>query len=247
MDEPDLPRLAGTLPRRAIAEVYARVGRVHVPGILEPACAERVTRALEHETPWSLSLLAADGNRTLSPETLATLTPEQWRTLEGAVHAKAARGFQYLYRNFPLYDEYHAGRYRDHPLARVYEFLNSPPFLDFAREVTGVRGITHVDAQATCYERGHFLTEHDDRDDAKRRVAAYVLNFTREWRADWGGELAFVAPDGHVAEAYTPAFNALNLFRVPQRHFVGCVAPFAPRARYSITGWIRADRAPAFR
>jgi hypothetical protein len=45
--------------------------------------------------------------------------------------------------------------------------------------------------------------------------------------------------DGHVSEGYTPAYNALNLFRVPQRHAVSYVAPFAGAPRLAITGWIR--------
>jgi SM-20-related protein len=66
------------------------------------------------------------------------------------------------------------------------------------------------------------------------------LNLTHQWRADWGGILNFLDADGHVAEGYVPAFNALNLFRVPQRHNVSYVAPFAMNGRYSITGWLRA-------
>ncbi|HEX5536856.1 MAG TPA: 2OG-Fe(II) oxygenase family protein [Sphingobium sp.] len=42
-----------------------------------------------------------------------------------------------------------------------------------------------------------------------------------------------------------PRFNALSLFRVPQRHHVGCVAPFAPKPRISITGWLRTERPAA--
>jgi len=42
-----------------------------------------------------------------------------------------------------------------------------------------------------------------------------------------------------VAEAYTPAFNALNIFKVPQPHAVSLVAPFAGGDRLAITGWVR--------
>ena len=66
-----------------------------------------------------------------------------------------------------------------------------------------------------------------------------MLNLTPDWRTDWGGLLAFIDEDGHVAEAYRPSYNALNIFRVPQRHAVSFVAPFAGAPRLSITGWIR--------
>jgi Rps23 Pro-64 3,4-dihydroxylase Tpa1-like proline 4-hydroxylase len=65
------------------------------------------------------------------------------------------------------------------------------------------------------------------------------------WRADWGGLLNFFARDGHVAEAYTPTFNSLTIFRVPQVHSVGIVAPFAKYGRFSISGWLRAEGSSA--
>ncbi len=69
-----------------------------------------------------------------------------------------------------------------------------------------------------------------------------MLNLTPRWRADWGGLLLFTDEDGHVAEGYTPAFDALNLLRTPPPHRVSGVASFAPAPRLSITGWVRSKR-----
>ena len=99
-----------------------------------------------------------------------------------------------------------------------------------------------MDAQATRYRPGHFLTQHDDHAEGKDRLFAYVLNLTPQWIADWGGLLMFLTDDGHVAAAYTPRWNALNILKVPQPHAVSVVAPFARGARHSITGWIRSRR-----
>lgn len=123
----------------------------------------------------------------------------------------------------------------------MLDFLNGPDFLALVRGVTGDDGIAFADAQATRYRPGHVLTGHDDAAEGKNRLYAYVLNLTREWRADWGGVLAFEGTDGHVEEGFAPAFNALNLFAVPMRHAVTQVASFAPRDRLSITGWLRSD------
>jgi Rps23 Pro-64 3,4-dihydroxylase Tpa1-like proline 4-hydroxylase len=73
-----------------------------------------------------------------------------------------------------------------------------------------------------------------------KRIAAYVLNMTPHWRLDWGGALLFSDRPGHITEGYPPAFNALNIFSVPQEHLVGFISPFAGAARYSITGWFTA-------
>ena len=128
------------------------------------------------------------------------------------------------------------------PIEAVYDLLNSAPFLAFIRALTGDSRAAYVDAQATRYRPGDFLTAHDDDVEGKNRLFAYVMNFTPAWRADWGGLLAFHDADGHVAEAYTPTFNALNIFRVPQVHAVTQVASFAAGPRLSITGWIRERR-----
>ena len=113
-----------------------------------------------------------------------------------------------------------------------------PAFERFGRlHLPGIFG--PEDAQATRYRPGDFLTAHDDDVAGKHRLYAYVLNFTPAWRPDWGGLLAFHDADGHVSEAYTPTFNALNIFRVPQQHAVTQVASFAGAQRLSITGWIR--------
>ena len=61
----------------------------------------------------------------------------------------------------------------------------------------------------------------------------------KAWRAEWGGLLLFKDDAGEVVEAFTPGFNVLNVFRVPQAHAVSMVTPFAGAPRLSITGWWR--------
>jgi Rps23 Pro-64 3,4-dihydroxylase Tpa1-like proline 4-hydroxylase len=237
MQSIDSPVTLGPGLRTAqIAQVYARHGRVHVTSILSAECASRVHQCLVSEIPWQLHF--NDGARVYDLPNESLPDPDHAQLL-GKINANATHGFQYLFNNFPLTDAYAAGHHRELYVMRVLEFLNSPEFLEFGRQVTGVRSIALVDAQATLYRSGHFLTSHDDTAERKQRVAAYVLNFTPQWRTDWGGILNFLDDDGHVAEGYAPAYNALNLFRVPQRHAVSFVTPFAPQGRYSISGWLR--------
>ncbi len=232
--------LAAHIDVAHIAQVYARVGRVHITPALSRECAERAYRSLVEEVPWQLHLNDGEKAYDIAQEQVRLL-PEATRVLlHERVQANAQRGFQYVFDSFPLSDAHALGRNLDLYAMRIFEFLNSPEFLAFAREVTGNAAIALADAQATLYRPGHFLTQHDDLANGVERIAAYVLNLTPEWRADWGGVLNFLDPDGHVAEGYTPAFNALNIFKVPQPHSVSYVAPFARSGRYSITGWLRA-------
>lgn len=156
--------------------------------------------------------------------------------------SEARSGFHYLFESLRISDLVEVGADVPPALQALYDWLNSEAFLAFAREISGFEDLVYVDAQATRFLPGHYLNQHDDAKDGAGRRLAYVLNLTSQWRPDWGGLLAFVDKDGHVAEAYAPAFNALNLFRVPQPHMVTAVAPFAGGPRLSITGWIRSTR-----
>lgn len=222
-----------------IAAVCSRYGRVHVPGVLENTSAVAVYEAVNADLPWQMHYNDGEQVFDIPAAKFEALPVDERGALLRAIYLRARFGFQYVYDSFAVSDHYDRGEHMDLAVMRVYEFLKSEPFLEFARRTTGVREIRSVDAQATRYRPGHFLTAHDDRDDAKGRVAAYVLNLTPGWRTDWGGILQFMDQSGHVSEGYMPVFNALNLFRVPRLHAVSQVAPFAGAARLCITGWFR--------
>jgi Rps23 Pro-64 3,4-dihydroxylase Tpa1-like proline 4-hydroxylase len=235
-------RMRSELDRESIRAVFARVGRAHISELFTAETAQAIYTTLAQATKWQLSMNSGERHMDVTADDIDGLPEPQRTQLRESIHRGARAGFQYLFNNFPIHDIYTAGLQRDHYLMRVYEFLNSDDFLDFARYVTGMPDIVFVDAQATLYRPGHFLTEHDDAVEGKDRRAAYVLSFTRGWKPTWGGILEFIDSDGHVAEGYTPKFNALNLMRVPQKHAVSYVVPWAAEGRYSITGWLRASR-----
>ena len=240
--------LAPGLPLDRLQSRFAATGRVHVPGVLAPGGAERLHDALRRDIGWQTAF--RHGNRQeggrhvdLSREQVALLDRTRLGLLADAVNAQARSSFAYVYNSFPIADTAPRPDRPDSPGHRavyaLFDFLNRAPFLEFVRQLTGLDRIARADAQATLFHAGHFLTTHDDDVPGQDRLAAYVLNLTPSWSIDWGGLLAFHGADGHVAEAFTPSFNALNLFKVPMRHCVTYVAPFCPAGRYSITGWLR--------
>jgi Rps23 Pro-64 3,4-dihydroxylase Tpa1-like proline 4-hydroxylase len=222
-----------SLDAAAFARAFAQDGRLHIPVILTPRSAERVHRCLAQETPWTL-IVNKNGTR----QDLPAIT-----TQERIAHAQAAweygrENFAYVYDNHRLSHKGEAYPRADHYLARIVEFLNGRPFLEFMRRVTGMEAIAFADAQATLYRPGDFLSPHEDDFEGKNRLAAYVLNMTPQWRGDWGGQLQFLDADGQVESGYVPAFNALNVFHIPKTHWVSQVA-FHGGLRYSVTGWLR--------
>jgi Rps23 Pro-64 3,4-dihydroxylase Tpa1-like proline 4-hydroxylase len=230
----------------ASAAEYAREGRVHLPALLAGDGAGRLHHHLASELSWTLVFNHGDKLYELDAAQRAQLDARQLSDLVRAAQNTGRDRFQYLYENVRVADAAAARAADPALLARFADFLNAPPFLDFARRLTGRPDITFADAQATCYREGHFLTTHDDAVDGKNRVAAYVVGLTPAWRAEWGGLLQFEEGSGRVFEGWLPRFNTLNLLRVPQRHFVSCVTPLAGSgaARYSITGWLRTGTPP---
>lgn len=217
-------------------------GRVHIPDFLAEGCAERLFDELRHSQAWTLVINQGDRLFELGREAQAALSGEQRRQLDQAVYQSARNGFQYRYETIRVPDG-EADRRASASLLNAFAlFLSSEPVLAFLRRVSGANAIGFADAQATAYGPGHFLTAHDDAVAGKNRLAAYVFNLTRDWSADWGGLLAFHGPDGHVEQGYSPRFNALNIFAVPQPHSVSYVVPWVPYRRYAVTGWLRREK-----
>ena len=227
------------------AELTARFrssGRLHAAGLLAEGAAALRDTLLASER-WNLVFNRGDQLYELDRPTRDAMGAEKLAQLLGAIHREGRHDFEYVFENIRVPDD--AAASSGVPALDAFaRFLNSAAFLAFARRLVGCDDIAYADCQATLYRPGHFLNEHDDDVAGKDRVAAYVVNLTQPWRPHWGGQLQFLADDGHVAEAFVPAFNALNLLRVPQRHLVSAVAPMADPAtpRLSITGWLRRRR-----
>ena len=235
-------KLNPRLERRTVARRFASASRVHVPDLLERAGAESLFRHLRGRDDWRLVFNQGEKLFELDRAAQAALTEEQRAQLDIPIYQRARREFQFRYETIRVPDGEAERAASGSLLADFARFMSSPEMLGFLRSVTGIRNIEFADAQGTAYGPGHFLTVHDDDVAGKNRLAAYVLNLTPEWRADWGGLLMFHAADGHVEQAFTPRFNALNIFKVPQRHSVSYVAPYVPYRRYAITGWLRSAR-----
>ena len=223
----------------AYRPIFARYGRLHVPGFLRREHAQALESRIVKLRSWHRSVhMAAGENADIPVADWEALQPGELAEVEHSIHDRARQGFQYVFDTVRLRrGELDPGK--EPVLAAAAKLVNSAGFLKFVRTLTGDDRAVSADAMLTRYLPGHFLTAHDDEAEGKTRLYAYVLNLTSQWRADWGGLLLFLGDEDHVEEGYVPAFNALNIFRVPQRHAVSFVTPFAEAPRLSVTGWIR--------
>lgn len=223
---------------------FKKYGRVQIPNFLTENAAHILVNTFTRHDRWNLVTNFNGQHMDLDERGMAKLSTADRNVFTDRVHAQAREDFQYLFSNYPIYDAYHSGTLDNPVIKKLFRFLNDSSFLDLLRHICADTTISFADAQATRYEAGHFLTEHDDDVEGKNRRCAYVLNLTPHWRPDWGGLLQFYDKNGNVEEAYTPRFNALNIFKVPQKHSVSSVAPFANGPRLSVTGWLRAGKNP---
>jgi Rps23 Pro-64 3,4-dihydroxylase Tpa1-like proline 4-hydroxylase len=231
------------LDRAALAQQFARERRIQVRDVLTERTAKEILRILAEETPWGISWQAGAGGQAqhLRPQQLASMTQQQRAGMSEALgQAISGSEYAFIYAAYPMVDSVLERWAPDNPLDLLLEHINDEPFLSLVREITGVPELIKADAQATLYRAGHFLSQHSDSHKDEGWRIAYVLNLTSgEWRPDWGGFLLFHDEEGNVISGYRPRFNSLNMFAVPQWHSVSYVAPFAPVARYAITGWAR--------
>ncbi|MES2862422.1 MAG: 2OG-Fe(II) oxygenase family protein [Pseudomonadota bacterium] len=240
-------RLSPDLDVSALAQAFtAGCQRLHIPGVLASEDAEAVAAVLEAETRWKTTVAAGGTFLELPLNGRVAEDPAKQSWLDEAAVDCSSPLTQYIFDTRRLTADRELGK--TNALERggdaadaVLDFLNSEAFIAFARAVTGDDRIDLADAQASRYRPGHVLTAHNDVSPGKNRLYGYVLNFSRDWRADWGGNLVFYGEDGHIQMGWTPAFNALNLFVVPTLHAVTEVASFAARDRLSIVGWLRSN------
>jgi SM-20-related protein len=194
--------------------------RVSIKGILDEPSCKVISKALLDQSIWKL--VFNQGHRVFD------LDQTQTRAMKAHVQQELGQkishydqsGFQYIYDSHRISDLTESGQPCTKPFYDLHKFLNSPTFLAFCRDLTDDQDINYLDLQATRYRRGHFLTEHTDAATGLFRKYAFVLNMTPVWRPDWGGILMFLNDDGHIAQGFTPAFNTLNILKVPQRHSV---------------------------
>ncbi|WP_226644942.1 2OG-Fe(II) oxygenase [Microbulbifer variabilis] len=222
-----------------LREEYLRTSMVQVPNFLQAQSASDLFSFLQGQKEWNLSFNKLGSHTDISFSDYCGWNSEQKSTLKDIVWSQAGVEFQYFYKSIPIFDFCNHGYGQDERFLAIFNLVNSQSFLSLMRSIVGDQSISFADVQATCFDRGHFLKEHDDGVLGKNRVAAYVINLTPGWDVDWGGILHFYGKENIAIKGLVPTFNAVNVFKVPQKHSVSYVTPFARGSRYSITGWLR--------
>ncbi|MCR6644892.1 MAG: 2OG-Fe(II) oxygenase [Terricaulis sp.] len=234
-------RLSSAIDLSAYAAEYQARGMVQVQGLFTPESAEALSTLLTKHTPWRQTFLDEGKPVSFTEAGIAQVGQAAYRAKMIKVLENGRKAYGYNFFHYPMSQAQHQGWDPGHSIHGVTAFLNGPDFLDLGRAVTGVGAINKVEAMASLYAPGSFLTRHVDHGDGARR-AAYVIGLSKEWQPDWGGLLLFYDGKGDVAGGYAPRFNVVTIFDTKHEHAVTQVANFAGASRYSIAGWFRDDR-----
>ncbi|HET9145100.1 MAG TPA: 2OG-Fe(II) oxygenase family protein [Sphingomicrobium sp.] len=227
-----------------LASDYGQTRRMQIRNFLTDRSAHAVLEDL-HELPWGLAYNDGPTVHQVSPDRVAAMTDREGSQIMAGIQARARTQYQFLYAFFPTLAAYISPTSPRFRIFEFFEFINSEPVLQFIRRLTGLDEIRWADAQATWYRPGHFLKGHTDEDPSTGRVAAYIMNFSKDWERDWGGFLQFFDSNDNIEQAFKPSFNTLNIFTIPQLHSVSMVSTYVQAERLAVTGWFRNDDPPA--
>jgi len=227
-----------------LKQSYLNDGYVKLENALSNDTASLIHEKISSQAQWNLVFINNGVHQDSN-----NLDVEGWddvhkNNLTQLVHKQAENAFQYFYETIPIYDIYYDKLMPEHFFNDIVKFLNSDAVLSYFREILQAPEITFLDAQITRFKAGHFLNRHNDDVKGKNRVAAFVINLTKDWCIDWGGALHILNNNLAIEKSFVPSFNEINLFKVPVEHLVGYVSPFATGHRLSITGWLRSGENP---
>lgn len=208
---------------------FTNKGRIRLEGAVSADGADGIHRALEQETPWELQLVSKDGRPEIINRRELNALPEseiQQRLQDAAERAQS--GLSWLRLGVNLLDK--SGE--DFALTPFASLLKSPQFARFCGELTGLSDLTLTELSAVCYRPGDFFTQHTD---LGARLC-FEWNFSRGWRADWGGQVLFHSPSGDIEGGISPRLNDLSLYAGDQPRSIASIAPYAGTPRFSVVG-----------
>jgi SM-20-related protein len=183
----------------ALSAAFKAQGRLLIRDFFTAEVADALARNL-YGHPWTLQYRDGQGDNHVEMSALEALSEAERNGLTQQIIAKAQTDFQFSFYAYSATQAAKDGE--EHLLARFVRYMASEDFLAPMRELTGKADLRTVYAQATMYGPGSFLLIHNDEVGKEQRRVAYVINLTRNWRADWGGLLHFVDEPGSVIPCF---------------------------------------------
>lgn len=220
-------------------QTLKQTGVLRISNFLDEEFADRVFYCLTKEVDWGLSCKLntneKDGHVFLKTNDVIDLSLLKQKNIR---NLQTTEEFQYVYNTYMMVKAYIEKRDPGLYLNKVLEWLNSINTHQYFKKLTENYNIKKINAQATRYLPGHYLTQHSDEHKGEGRLYAYIMGFSKKWNPAWGGLLNILNNKGEIIHTLIPEYNSLSIFKVPQEHFVSMVTPQAKTERLAITGWL---------
>jgi len=196
---------------------------------------------------WHQMLLSAWGRTQVAPHEDSEFLYTTNDAFNGDSNDKVRSNHDSAYRRFTVrkasaqglfaYSKWELGP--EEPLVLFsLKLMKTKAVRELLQNVTGKKLREVQEHFVTAYSQGDFLNEHADNSVGS---LAWVVNLSKDWAEEHGGQLRFTCRDG---KSFNPEFNSLILFQTrpwPQSHEVRPVET-AERPRFAITGWYLTNR-----
>lgn len=224
---------------------FVRTGAAVIQDFLVPEYAEELHKFFNETMPsdwWtSATYPGADGQVSYIrniPENYETIENDRQRAnqLFGSGHGTGQHHLMTYHFYRTLGDHYENCTCVE---CNLRKWLLSSELLDFLESVSGEKYTGFNVTFGSKYSDGCFLSPHTDHSNGD---IGFVLQLTKDWKPQWGGNLHFMNDNGTVIEkTEVPTFNTLTLFRLVEQvgrwHYVGHVNPGVKNNRIAYTGW----------
>ncbi|MDN3202929.1 2OG-Fe(II) oxygenase [Algoriphagus sediminis] len=216
---------------------YRHNGWVIIEDFLDSKLAENLYQTLANEVPWEITYLGRLGPVKFPLSQMETLTKRQLNIIEQTIAQGSEKGFQFHYCNYNIQKAIKSKEEVPSSLKRSCELIFNDSFTLFLAQLSGESSINDHNFLASYYPDSGFLMDHNDELKDVNRKLAFVLQLSRNWKSEFGGNLEILDDSGFVKEKLVPKFNSLVVFKVPLNHRVSKVIHKGPEKRLAIHGW----------
>lgn len=223
------------LNRKQILDRFKKDKVITIPNFLEETEAESLYTWFNQDMPanwWYVSLFPPRNNYRSRAENEEAIELETTK----AIHSFRRGEFSFKFRR--TVDD-HNDKCGCIGCGFLRHSLKTKEVTDFLSEITGFEITAPSGIFASYYKSGDWLSPHSDNENGK---IGFVLNLTKNWKAQYGGNLHFLDNKWEkITRVYVPKFNNLILFDLATYngipHFVSHVAPKVKEKRLAVAGW----------
>lgn len=206
-------KLNDALDLKALAKHYKEHGWVHIPNFLDPEQAEAVYRSIFDDVKWWYVFMLNGERRWLTGQEYEALPRRQKTEALQSIYAAGRDGHSYFHLAYPMKESRELKWDPEMFLQDYFDYLDGDDFAAFINSITGKKDAKNLSCEATWFRRDYFRTSYTNLDDSEKATVGFLIDFTKDWKADWGGLTHIHDKDGNLEKAIVPSFNSITIMK----------------------------------